>query len=189
MALRNTQLEYGAAAKWLHWLVALGILALMVLGLLQSDMDSGPQRTEIRELHGSIALVVLALMTVRLAWRWGNVSPAHPAGIPGWQRASAGLVHAAIYVAVFVQIVSGALAVATGGKPLAFFGLLSIPLPVAKDRDAHELWEEVHEAGWVAITALVAVHVLAALYHHFVLKNDVLKRMTVGAGTENRIDG
>ena len=71
-----------------------------------------------------------------------------------------------------------------GGKPLAFFGLLSIPLPVAKDHDAHELWEEVHEAGWMAITALVAVHVLAALYHHFVLKNDVLNRMTVGAAAD-----
>lgn len=180
MALRNTQVEYGAVAKWLHWLVALGIVALVVLGLLQSDMDSGPQRTTIRELHGSIALLVLALMVVRLAWRWTQVTPAHPPGIPGWQRASAALVHGAIYIAVFVQLVSGALAVATGGKPLAFFGLFSIPLPVAEDRDNHELLEEVHEAGWKLLAALVTVHVLAALYHHFILKNDVLKRMTVG---------
>ena len=189
MALRNTQLEYGAAAKWLHWLVALGIVALMILGLLQSDMDSGPQRAGIRELHGSIALVVLTLMLLRLAWRWVNVSPAAPAGVPGWQRASAALVHAAIYVAVFAQLVSGALAVATGGKPLAFFGLFSISLPVAEDHDAHELWEEVHEAGWMVIAALVAVHVLAALYHHFALKNDVLKRMTAGAAAGDRIGG
>ncbi|HSN52974.1 MAG TPA: cytochrome b [Woeseiaceae bacterium] len=181
MALANTRFEYGAVAKWLHWLVALGILALVILGLLQSDMDSGPQRSAIRELHGSIALLVLVLMILRLGWRWSNVTPAHPHGVPGWQRASAALVHAAIYLAVFVQLVSGAMAVATGGKPLAFFGLFSIPLPVAEDHDRHELWEEVHEAGWMAIAALVAVHVLAALYHHFILKNDVLRRMTVGA--------
>lgn len=180
MALGNTQFEYGAVAKWLHWLVALGIVALIILGLLQSDMDSGPQRTAIRELHGSIALLVLALMVVRLAWRWINVTPAPAPGIPGWQRASAALVHGAIYIAVFAQLVSGALAVATGGKPLAFFGLFSIPLPVAEDHDNHELWEEVHEAGWKLLAALVTVHVLAALYHHFILKNDVLKRMTVG---------
>lgn len=188
MALRNTQFEYGSVAKWLHWLVALGIFALIVLGLLQSDMDSGPQRAGIRELHGSIALLVLALMIVRLAWRWTNETPAHPVGIPGWQRASAMLVHGAIYIAVFVQLVSGALAVATGGKPLAFFGLFSIPLPIAKSRDGHEFWEEIHEAGWIAIALLVAVHVLAALYHHLILKNDVLKRMTVGVAQENRLD-
>lgn len=189
MALGNTRFEYGAVAKWLHWLVALGMVALIILGLLQSDMDSGPQRTAIRELHGSIALLVLALMAVRLAWRWTNVTPAHPPGLPGWQRASAAMVHAAIYVAVFAQLVSGALAVATGGKPLAFFGLFSIPLPIAEDHDNHELWEEVHEAGWIAIAALVAVHVLAALYHHFILKNDVLRRMTMGAAAGNRLNG
>ena len=189
MALRNSRFEYGAAAKWLHWLVALGIVALIILGLLQSDMDSGPQRAAIREVHGSIALLVLALMVLRLAWRWVSVSPAHPPGIPGWQRASAALAHGAIYIAVFVQLVSGALAVATGGKPLAFFGLFSIPLPVAKDRDNHELWEEVHEAGWMLLAALVSVHVVAALYHHFILKNDVLKRMTVGVAAKEGLDG
>jgi cytochrome b561 len=186
MSLRNTQLEFGSIAKWLHWLVALGILALIVLGLLQSDMDSSPERTAIRELHGSIALLVLALMIVRLAWRWTGSTPAHPPGIPGWQRASAALVHGAIYIAVFAQLLSGALAVATGGKPLAFFGLFSIPLPVAENHDNHELWEEVHEAGWIAIAVLVTVHVLAALYHHFILKTDVLRRMTVGVAAENR---
>ena len=189
MALRNTRVEYGSAAKWLHWLVALAIFVLIFLGLLQSDMDGGPQRTAIRELHGSIALLVLALMALRLVWRWINETPAHPAGIPAWQRASAAFVHGAIYVAVFVQVVSGALAVATGGKAIAFFGLFSITLPVAKDRDSHELWEEVHEAGWMAVAALVAVHVLAALYHHFVLRNDVLKRMTVGVAAEGRPNG
>ena len=189
MPLRNTQLEYGTAAKWLHWLVALGIFALVFLGLLQSDMDSGPERTAIRELHGSIAMLLLVLMTLRLIWRWVNDTPGHPEGVPGWQRASAALVHLAIYIAVFVQLVSGTLAVATGGKPIAFFGLFSIPLPVAKDRNAHELWEEVHEGGWMAIAALVAVHVLAALYHHFFLRNDVLRRMTVGVAGERRLDG
>lgn len=189
MALANTQFEYGAVAKWLHWLVALGILTLVILGLLQADMDSGPQRAAIRELHGSIALLVLALMVLRLAWRWTNVTPAHPPGIPGWQRAGAALVHGAIYVVVFTQLASGGLAVATGGKPLAFFGLFSITLPIAKDHDVHELLEEVHEAGWMLLAALVAVHVLAALYHHLGLKNDVLKRMTVGVAAENRVDG
>lgn len=180
MALRNTATEYGSLAKWLHWLVAIGIVCLIFLGLQQSDMDSGAARDEVRALHGSIAVLVLLLMTVRLIWRLVNEVPAHPDGMPAWQRGIAALVHWGLYAAVFAQVAAGMMVVATGGKPVPFFGLFAIPLPVAEEHDAHEMWEEVHEVMWWAIAALVVVHVLGALYNHFVLKNDVLRRMTHG---------
>ncbi|MCK5324680.1 MAG: cytochrome b [Woeseiaceae bacterium] len=180
MALRNTHNEYGSFAKWLHWLVAIGIIALLYLGLQQSGLEKGPDKTAIRELHGSIALLVFVLMSVRIVWRFMNEVPAHPEGMPGWQRVSATLIHWGIYIAVFVQLISGATTVATGGKALAFFGLLSIPLPIAENRDNHEFWEEIHEFTWIIVATLLVVHVLAALYNHFVARNDVLRRMTVG---------
>lgn len=180
MTLRNTQYEFGSLAKWLHWLVAIGIFVLIYLGLQQSEMDSGPDRNAIRALHGSIALLVFTLMTVRVAWRFMNDVPAHPDGVPGWQRIGATLVHLGIYIAVFAQIIAGALIVGTGGKALPFFGLFSVPLPIAENRPNHEFWEGVHEFNWKIIAVLLALHVLAALYNHFVVKNDVLRRMTVG---------
>ena len=70
--------------------------------------------------------------------------------------------------------------VATNGKPLPFFGLFSVPLPVAENHDAHEFWEEVHEVAWVVLAVLIAVHIVGALHNHFILKNDVLRRMTHG---------
>jgi cytochrome b561 len=70
--------------------------------------------------------------------------------------------------------------VATGGSSLPFFGLFSVPLPIAENSDVHHFWEEVHEFTWAIIAALLIVHVLGALYNHFVLKNDVLRRMTIG---------
>ncbi len=88
--------------------------------------------------------------------------------------------HWGLYAAVFVQLAAGAMVVATGGKPIPFFGLFSVSLPVAEDHDAHEMWEEVHEVMWWAIATLVIVHVLGALYNHFVLRNNVLRRMTSG---------
>jgi cytochrome b561 len=180
MGLRNTPTEYGFLARWLHWLVAIGIVCLIFLGLQQSDMDSGAARSEVRALHGSIAVVVLLLMTARLIWRLVNEVPAHPDGMPAWQHGIATLVHWGLYGAVLVQVAAGMMVVATGGKPIPFFGLFAIPLPVGEDHDAHEMWEEVHEVMWWTIAALVAVHVLGALYNHFVLKNDVLRRMTHG---------
>jgi cytochrome b561 len=180
MALRNSTVEYGSLARVLHWLVAIGIFALLWLGLRQSGMESGAERQAVRDLHGSIALVVLALMSVRIVWRLMNVVPGHPPGSPGWQRVAAAIVHWGLYLGVFAQIVAGAMAVATGGRALAFFGIFSIPLPVAESDEGHEFWEEIHESLWAVIVALLIVHVLAALYHHFVAKNDVLRRMTVG---------
>ncbi len=180
MALRNTSMEYGWLAKWLHWLIAIGIFYLIYLGLQQAEMERGDARTAVRATHASFALLVFALMTVRLIWRSMNEVPAHPDGMPGWQRAMATLVHLGLYLSVFAQLAAGAMIVATGGNRLPFFGLFSIPLPVAENHDAHEFWEEVHEVTWAIIAALIIVHVIAALYNHFALKNDVLRRMTSG---------
>jgi cytochrome b561 len=186
MGLRNSSSEWGSLARWLHWLAAVGVFVLVYLGLQQSEMDGGPARTEIRELHASIALLVLVLMTVRVVWRWMNETPAHPEGIPVWQQLSATLVHRGLYVAVFVQLFSGAMVVATNGNGLPFFGLLRIPVPVAEDHDAHEFWEEIHEPFWWVVALLVGIHLVGALYNHFVAKNDVLRRMTSGV---NNVDG
>jgi len=182
--LHNTTREFGSFAKSLHWLVAIGIFALIFLGLEQSGMERGAERQAVRDLHGSVALLVFALMTVRIVWRLMSPVPAHPQGLPAWQRISAKLVHWGLYIAVFVQLTAGALAVATGGRPLAFFGLFSVSLPIAESDASHEFWEEVHETVWIVIAALLIVHVLAALYNHFVAKNDVLRRMTVGVRNE-----
>lgn len=180
MGLRNTTVEFGALAKALHWFVAIGIFALLYLGLQQSGMEKGPDKSEIRFIHASIAVVVLVLMTIRIVWRWLNEVPVHPVGVAAWQRLGAVVVHWGLYAAVFVQLTAGAMTVATGGKGLPFFGWFSIPLPVAENHDNHEFWEEIHEFTWKPIAVLLTLHVLAALYNHFVARNDVLRRMTVG---------
>jgi len=178
--VNNTTIEYGSAAKWLHWLVAIVIFLMIWLGLQQAGMEKGPEKSELRALHASIGLIVHALMTVRVIWRFFDGAPAYPDGMPGWQRMTSTLVHWGIYIAVFVQLVSGPMTVATNGTALPFFGLFSISLPVVEDSDAHHFWEEVHEFCWAIIAALLIVHVLGALYNHFVLKNTVLRRMTIG---------
>lgn len=180
MGLRNTTAEYGTLAKSLHWLVAIGVFALVFLGLEQSGMERGDEKSEIRFIHASIALAVFALMTIRIIWRFMNAAPAHPGGMAAWQRLSAAVVHWGLYAAVFVQLISGGMTVATGGRALPFFGLFSIPLPVEENRESHEFWEEIHEFAWKIVAVLIVVHILGAIYNHFVAKNDVMRRMTVG---------
>lgn len=181
MGLRNTTSEYGSLAKWFHWLIAIGIAVILYLGLQQAGMERGPEKSELRVVHGSIALIVLLLMTVRLVWRFMNKVPAHPNGMPGWQRASATIVHWGIYIAVFAQLLSGPITIATGGRPVPVFGLFSFSLPVEQTEEAHHFWEAVHEFSWKIVATIVVVHILGALYNHFIARNDALRRMTVGA--------
>ena len=180
MGLKNTAVEYGTLAKALHWLVAIGLFALIYLGLEQAGMERGDEKNRIRFIHASIAAITLILMTIRIVWRFMNEVPAHPDGMPGWQRMISSVVHWGLYITVFAQLSAGAMVVATGGKGIPVFGLFSIPLPVAEDHDAHEWWEGVHEFVWKPVAALIVLHVLGALYNHFVVKNDAVRRMTVG---------
>jgi len=181
MGLRNTNTEYGSLARALHWLIAIGIFWLIYLGLTQAGLERGPEKSAIRATHASWALLVLTLMTIRIVWRFLNDTPVHPQGMPGWQKISATVVHWAIYIAVFLQLSAGAMTVATNGNGLPFFGM-RIPVPIAENHEAHEFWEEIHEFTWKPLAGLLVVHVLASLYNHFVAKNDVLRRMTVGIG-------
>ena len=180
MAIKNTELEYGSLAKGLHWLVAIGIAALLYLGIEQSGMERGDAKTYLRFVHGSIATVVLALMTVRIIWRFMGPNPRHPVAMPAWQRMISSLVHWGLYLVVFVQLTAGAMVVATGGKGLPVFGFFSIPLPVEQNRENHEWWEGIHEFMWKPLAALIVLHILGALYNHFIVKNDIVRRMTVG---------
>jgi len=180
LQLKNTGTEYGSIAKALHWLVAIGLFALIFLGLEQADMERGDEKSRIRFIHASIATITLILMTIRIVWRFMNDQPANPAGMPGWQRTISSVVHWGLYATVFTQLFAGAMVTGTGGRGIPVFNLFSIPIPVAENHDAHEWWEGVHEYAWMPVAFLVTIHVLAALYNHFVVKNDVLRRMTVG---------
>lgn len=180
MGLKNTTTEYGSLAKALHWLIAIALFALIYLGLEQAGMDKGDERSRVRFIHASIASVTLMLMTIRIIWRFMNDVPAHPDGMPALQRTISSLVHWGLYVTVFAQLYAGAMIVGTGGNGIPVFGLFTIPIPVAENHDAHEWWEEVHEIIWIPIAILIVVHILGSLYNHFIAKNDVLRRMTVG---------
>jgi len=180
MGLRNTTTAWGSLAKALHWIIAIGIFALIYLGLEQAGLERGDEKSRLRFIHASIATVLLGLMTIRIIWRFMNDTPAHPDGMAPIQRLAATLVHAGLYITVFGQLLAGAMMSATGGRGLPLFGIISIPLPIAKSEEGHEFWEEVHEFAWKPLAAIVVIHILGALYNHFVLKNDVMRRMTHG---------
>ena len=123
IAIRNTETSWGIVSRVLHCLIAIGIFVLLWLGLDQSGMPRGDERTAARGVHAGWALIVLALMTTRIIWRLMNTVPHHPAGVPSWQRASALIVQMWAGGGQRASVVQGLSKIATVLVPGVLFSL------------------------------------------------------------------
>ncbi len=175
MALKNTPSEYGSAAKFFHWLIAVLIIGMIVLGL-SFDSMAKPDRLYWINIHKSIGLTIIGLMILRLVWRISNTQPQWPT-MPKWQVVAAHGIHWLLYLAIFVVLFSGWTMSGLGGHTTYYFGLFNATLPLAKNVALEHRLESVHEYTAYIIIALVSIHVLAALKHHFVDKDNVLRNM------------
>jgi cytochrome b561 len=117
------------------------------------------------------------LAIVRLVWRAMNPTPGLPDTLRSWERALARFTHAALYVLLFVLPVSGWLMSSARNFPVSWFGLFQLPDLVPPSRPLYDGLHETHEMLAFALGAIALVHVGAALKHHFVLKDDVMRRM------------
>jgi cytochrome b561 len=175
MQWRNTHERYGAVAQLLHW----GMFAFIALQLVGGEvLDELPRKSAIRafafDAHESLGLLLLALLALRLAWRLANPAPA-PEG-PSWQRVTARVVHASIYALLIAIPVAGYVMACAKGHGAAFFGF-DLPSLVGKSEALAERAGDVHEALANALIAIVVVHAAAALWHHWIARDLVLRRM------------
>ena len=176
MTLRSTPTRWGTVAKCFHWTVALGILGNGVFGLCLGLAHSPMQKINWMALHKSIGLTVLALMLLRLAWRLGERRPAE-APAPRWQSLAARAVHALLYLLALAIPLSGWWFNSVAGKPLQWFKLFNLPALGTASDALRDTALAVHEyLFWLLIVLLVA-HVGAALKHHLLDRDDVLRRM------------
>lgn len=184
--LRNTRTGYGAIAIAFHWTMAALIATLFVLGLVMTGLpQTDPFTFGLYQLHKSLGMTFLALALARLLWRAINPSPALPATMPRLERLAAHLGHAGLYALMLAIPLSGWLMVSASpwGIPTIVFGALPVPhLPVpgalGSKAEAEAVLKTAHELlGW-AMLALVALHAAAALKHHFIARDAVLRRMT-----------
>ncbi|PZP38694.1 MAG: cytochrome b, partial [Pseudomonas fluorescens] len=92
---------YTKTAKLLHWVLALGIIGMLCMGLYMETLEFGALKFQLFQWHKSIGLTILMLVVVRLLWRFTNPAPMLPAHMPLWQKAAAHLTHAALYGLMF----------------------------------------------------------------------------------------
>ena len=171
---------YDGVAIALHWTTA--VLVFVLFGLaIGWDSFSKPTQESLQSLHVSLGVLLAAVIVARLAWRW---IPGHQVGSieAGWVKLASKGAHYLLYVLLVAQVALGFLFRWAQGHPAGFFGLFAIPGPFGQlDRPMRHQIHSLHEwIGW-AIVIIAVLHALAALYHHYVLKDRVLKRMLPGA--------
>ncbi len=176
MNLRSNDRQWGAISKFFHWIIALAILGNGIFGLLMDLAGSPMQKINWLALHKSIGLTVLALVLLRMLWRWSDGRPVEEPG-PRWQMLAARVVHGVLYVVIVAIPLTGWLFNSVSGKPLQWFKLFNLPALTAKNDQLRDFAHGVHEyLFWFLLLVLVA-HVGAALKHHVFDNDDVLRRM------------
>lgn len=180
MPLRSDPSGYGALARGLHWLTALLVVGLWIVGTVMVDVTDLATKFTLYQGHKSFGFVVLALTAARLLWRHLDRRPP-PLPMPAWQRRAAGVSHALLYALLIVIPVSGFLMVSTApiAIPTVLFGVLPVPHPLGPDETLFALCRRVHASLTTLLLGLVALHVAAALKHHLLDRDAVLRRMLV----------
>lgn len=175
--IRNTAKTWGRLSILLHWLTALLILGLAAVGLIMTELPTSPMKMQIYALHKSFGLTVLGLTVIRLAWRLFSGVPENlPASKA--QLLVAKTVHALMYALLFAIPLSGWLYNSASGFPLRWFG---IPLPkllTGFNPTIKDLAHFLHENLFYALALLLFLHAGAALWHHYIKRDDLLNRMT-----------
>jgi cytochrome b561 len=175
----HTPQRYGRTAIVLHWFLALAIVLTFAVGMRMADMPNSPTRLQWFSWHKWAGITILALSALRLLWRLTHKPPAE-LPMPAWQRLAAHLAHGLMYGLFFAVPLVGWAYSSAAGFPVVLFGVLPLPDWVAPSKQLAEAIEPWH--GYLAYTlaALVLLHVVAALQHHFIQRDGLLRRMGWG---------
>ncbi|MBF0470449.1 MAG: cytochrome b [Gammaproteobacteria bacterium] len=179
--LKNTDNTYGVVAKGFHWILFLMLSFTIAAGNFLESMPKGAEKLQAAGMHKSFGAVLMMLIMLRLLWRLINVTPKLPNGTTPVQALLAKGMHWALYALMFAQPLSGMLMSQAAGYPVSFFALFEFPVFLDKSQGLAEFFRAMHGTVWILLVVAVIGHVGAALHHHFIKKDNVLKQMTVGA--------
>lgn len=180
MAAGNSTTRWGWVAQSLHWLMAIGLISNLVIGFIAEDMPLSLDKLKLFLWHKSIGITLLGLILLRIFWRWKQPVP-ELASMPRWQQQASNASHATLYLLMLALPVSGWIVNSAADFPLKWFGLIELPAIAGANDELKETMATIHEWFAWGLIAVLVVHVLAALKHAFVDKDQILQRMLPGA--------
>lgn len=180
MKLRNTPTRWGALSQLLHWLIAALIGLQVVLGVLGTALPLSMAKLATLARHKSLGITILGLVLIRLAWRMLNPTPALPGTLKPYERRLARGTHASLYALLIALPLTGWIMSSARGFPVSWFNLVQLPNPVGRNVPLYHALVRVHITLAIGLGLVLALHIAAAIKHHFVLKDDTLRRMLPG---------
>lgn len=175
--------HYTSLAKWLHWLVAGGIVLQFVLAELAENAEHAGERVSQLGLlanHKSVGMTVLVLALLRLFWRVTHRAPALPATMARWQRAASHVSHVLLYGLIVLVPLTGWLMSSASAYSVSWFNLFQFPDLIGANADTKHLLEDTHETLAKLLFVIAVVHIAAAFKHLFFDKDGVMGRITSG---------
>jgi len=171
-------LRYTRVAIVMHWLIALLVVCGFCLGLYMTGLKFSPTKLSLYSYHKWIGVTVFTLAVLRLLWRLTHRPPALPP-MPAWQAHTAGALHALLYLFLLAIPLTGWLYSSAAGVPTVPFGISALQLPdlLERNKDLAGSLRFLHMTLNYSLAALVALHVAAALKHHFADRDGLLNRM------------
>lgn len=176
MMWRNTNDSYGLVSISLHWLVATAVTGLFVLGIWMVDLGYyHPWYQRAPNIHKGVGVLLFIVMLVRFAWRYANPRP--QAAGSAMEKIAASWMHRLMYAMMYALMLSGYLISTADGRGIDVFGLLSVPATISGIENQEDIAGKIHELLAFILITLAILHALAALKHHFVDRDQTLKRM------------
>jgi cytochrome b561 len=174
--MRNTENHWGWPSKLLHWLTAILIFIQIPLGFYAEELKLSPLKLDLFVWHKSIGMLVLLLAILRLLWRINGTIPKTP-DASQLQRRLSQLAHALLYSLMIALPISGWIITSAANIPTKLFWLIKLPAITGPDEALKSMASEVHEICVTMLIIILVVHIGAALRHHFILRDSILKRM------------
>ncbi|MCY1419113.1 Cytochrome b561 [compost metagenome] len=182
MSLKSTPSRYGNLSIALHWLMLVLIAVAYTCIELKGDFPKGSETRELlKQWHFMLGMAIFALVWLRLLGRLLTPTPPIAPAPATWQNALAKLMHLALYALMIGAPLAGWLILSAAGKPIPFFGL-ELPALIGPNKELAGQIKELHELAGTAGYWLIGLHAVAALFHHYVSRDNTLVRMLPGKG-------
>jgi cytochrome b561 len=175
--MKTTAKQYTLFAIGLHWWIALLIFIAFPLGIYMHDLPFSPTKLKLFSWHKWLGVTVFLFVVVRIYWRLRNSPPDLPDSIAPWQKRVTHVAHGLLYLLMVAIPLSGWLMSSAKGFQTVWFGVLPIPDLLGKDKELGNLLVTVHQTLNFSFLALLILHILAVLKHHFIDKDMILRRM------------
>ena len=178
MLIKNTRQGFGLVSILFHWLMALAIVGLFALGLWMTELSYyDPWYRNAPDLHKSIGVLLFAFLVLRILWRVLTIKPEPLSSYSRFERIAASLTHRLLYLCILFVIFSGYFISTADGRSIDVFGWLQIPAWVTGIENQEDIAGDIHYYLACTLIGLAAGHGVAALKHHFIDKDETLKRM------------